>query len=98
MGSAIAAWFASKGVGLLLGALAKLILDGWNEYLFAATLITNSSLWVTSVGLASFVGELSTPVELVFAGATIFTAGPIVFFLLTQRYVVGGLTGGAVKG
>ncbi|MEY9580948.1 hypothetical protein ABIE88_008524 [Bradyrhizobium diazoefficiens] len=32
MGSAIAAWFASKGVGLLLGALAKLILDGWNEY------------------------------------------------------------------
>lgn len=30
--SAIAAWFASKGVGLLLGALAKLILDGWNDY------------------------------------------------------------------
>ena len=32
MGSAIAAWFAKEGVGLILGSLAKLILDGWNEY------------------------------------------------------------------
>lgn len=30
--SAIAAWFASQGVGLVLGALAKLLLDGWNSY------------------------------------------------------------------
>lgn len=30
--SAIAAWFASHGVGLVLGALAKLLLDGWNSY------------------------------------------------------------------
>jgi len=30
--SAIGAWFASQGVGLILGALAKLILDGWNSY------------------------------------------------------------------
>ena len=32
MGSAILAWFAKEGVGLLLGAFAKLLLDGWNEY------------------------------------------------------------------
>jgi hypothetical protein len=32
MGSAITAWFLKEGVGLLLGALAKLILDGFNEY------------------------------------------------------------------
>ena len=30
--SAVTAWLASKGVGLLLGALAKLILDGWYSY------------------------------------------------------------------
>ena len=30
--SAVTAWLASKGVGLLLGALAKLILDGWSSY------------------------------------------------------------------
>jgi hypothetical protein len=32
VGSTIAAWLAKEGVGLLLGALAKLILDGLNEY------------------------------------------------------------------
>lgn len=32
MGTAIAAWFAKEGAGLLLGALAKLLLDGWNSY------------------------------------------------------------------
>ena len=30
--SAIGTWFASQGVGLILGAIAKLILDGWSEY------------------------------------------------------------------
>lgn len=30
--SALAAWFAKEGVGLVLGALAKLALDGWNSY------------------------------------------------------------------
>lgn len=30
--SAIGAWFASQGAALILGALAKLLLDGWNSY------------------------------------------------------------------
>lgn len=30
--TAIGTWFASHGVGLILGAIAKLILDGWNSY------------------------------------------------------------------
>jgi predicted negative regulator of RcsB-dependent stress response len=30
--SAITAWFVSQGAGLVLGALAKLVLDGWNSY------------------------------------------------------------------
>lgn len=32
MGTAILAWFGKEGVGLLLGAFAKMILDGWNSY------------------------------------------------------------------
>lgn len=30
--STIGAWFATQGAGLVLGALAKLIVDGWNSY------------------------------------------------------------------
>ena len=32
MGTALAAWLAKEGAGLLLGALAKLLLDAWNSY------------------------------------------------------------------
>jgi multiple sugar transport system permease protein len=72
--------------------------EGWNEYLFASTFITTSELRVASIGLASFIGELATPVELVLACATVFTVAPVVFYIAMQRHIVSGLTGGAVKG
>ncbi|MHB1134099.1 MAG: carbohydrate ABC transporter permease [Chloroflexota bacterium] len=72
--------------------------EGWNEYLFASTFITTNTLRVASIGLASFIGELATPVELVLAAATVFTVAPVVFYLIMQRSIVSGLTGGAVKG
>jgi multiple sugar transport system permease protein len=72
--------------------------EGWNEYMFASTFITTTSLRVASIGLASFIGELATPVELVLAGATVFTVAPVIFYLFMQRSIVSGLTGGAVKG
>lgn len=30
--SAIGAWFAKEGIGFVVGALAKLALDGWNSW------------------------------------------------------------------
>lgn len=72
--------------------------EGWNEYLFASTFITTTELRMASIGLASFIGELATPLELVLAGATVFTIAPVAFYVVMQRYIVSGLTGGAVKG
>jgi multiple sugar transport system permease protein len=82
-----------------LGAVSVIaFFDGWNEYLFASTFITSNELRLATVGLASFIGELATPVELVFAATVLFTIPPIVFYYLMQRFLVSGLTGGAVKG
>jgi multiple sugar transport system permease protein len=72
--------------------------EGWNEYLFASTFITTTELRVATIGLAPFIGELATPVELVFAAATVFAVAPVVFYMIMQRYIVSGLTSGAVKG
>ncbi|MFS8121179.1 carbohydrate ABC transporter permease [Rhizobium sp. BR 250] len=71
---------------------------GWNEYVFAQTLISSESLRTASVGLASFVGELSTPIHSVMAVGVIYTLPAIVFYLFAQRYVVAGMTAGSVKG
>lgn len=72
--------------------------QGWNEYVFAQTFISDESLKVASVGLASFVGELSTPMDTVMAVGLTYTLPAVVFYLLVQRYIVAGMTSGGVKG
>jgi multiple sugar transport system permease protein len=74
------------------------LIEAWNEYLFATTLITSQRRWVTSVGLASFIGMFTVPIEQVMAGALLFTLPVLVLYFTFQRYIVSGLTGGAVKG
>jgi len=71
---------------------------GWNEYVFAQTLISSEQLRTASVGLASFVGELSTPIHAVMAVGVMYTLPAVVFYLFAQRYVVAGMTAGSVKG
>ena len=71
---------------------------GWNEYLFAATFLMDTSLWPASVGLASFIGQYETPLSAVMSAALIFSIPAIAFFLLIQNKIVAGITAGAVKG
>lgn len=82
----------------LAAAAVITFFDGWNEYLFATTFIRDTSSWVASTGLASFIGEFSTPLDTVFSAAIVFTIPAAVFFLLMQRKIVAGLTAGSVKG
>lgn len=70
----------------------------WNEYVFAVTFIFNPQLQPASVGIANFIGELGTPIQTVMAVAFLFTLPAVTFYLLVQKYVVSGMTAGAVKG
>lgn len=86
-------------IGPSLAAAAVItFFDGWNEYLFATTFIADTSSWVASTGLASYIGEFSTPLDTVFSAGIVFTIPAAVFFLLMQRKIVSGLTAGSVKG
>ncbi|MFC3499462.1 carbohydrate ABC transporter permease [Micromonospora krabiensis] len=70
----------------------------WNEYVFAVTFIFDPELQPASVGIANFIGELGTPIQTVMAVAFLFTLPAVAFYLLAQKYVVSGMTAGAVKG
>jgi multiple sugar transport system permease protein len=72
--------------------------DGWNEFLFANTFISDSALWPASVGLSSFLGQFYTPMNQVMLCAILFALPAVVFFLWAQRGIVSGLTAGSVKG
>ncbi len=70
----------------------------WNEYLFASNLISNKDLWPASAGMASLRSMIDTPIDRVLAAGLFFSIFPIIFYLIVQRYVVAGLSAGAVKG
>src|SRR5215468_12256931 len=73
-------------------------LNGWDEFMFARTIVSSAEKWVGTVGLASFIGAYATPWDQILAAATIFTIPPVVLFLLVQKYFIAGLGAGAVKG
>jgi len=72
-------------------------LSGWDEFIFARTIVTATDNWVGTVGLASFIGMYATPWDQILAAATMFTLPPVVMFLLVQKYFIAGLGAGAVK-
>ena len=82
----------------LAAAAVIAFFHGWNEYVFAQTLVSSEGLRTASVGLASYVGELSTPLHAVMAVAVIYTVPAVLFYLSVQRWVVAGMSAGSVKG
>lgn len=73
-------------------------ISAWDEYFFARTLISDSSKWMISVGLASFTGDYVTSWQHVMAVATVSTLPPALLFILVQRAFVANLAAGGVKG
>lgn len=71
----------------------------WSEYLFAATLMTSRDAMTLSPGVALLIHQTGVySWGVLMAAAVIVVAPALIFFLLAQRRLVGGLADGAVRG
>jgi multiple sugar transport system permease protein len=70
----------------------------WSELLFALMLNSSSQASTFPVGLLSFVSKFSVDFGQMMAAGVLALIPACLFFLLIQRYLVRGLTAGAVKG
>ena len=70
----------------------------WNEFMFAAIFISNPGTMTLPLKLAGAVSSWQTSWPFITAGSTIAMIPPFLFVMLAQRYIVQGLTFGAVKG
>lgn len=70
----------------------------WNEFVFAFVFLQDASRYTAAVGLHRFFGQYGTDWGAVMAGSTLITLPVLVFFLLAQRRLTGGLATGALRG
>lgn len=82
----------------IVAALTYVFILSWNEFLYALTFTSDASAQTLPVGLNSFMGEFVIRWDLLTAGGVLTSIPIIIFFMLVQKYLVQGLTSGAVKG
>jgi arabinogalactan oligomer / maltooligosaccharide transport system permease protein len=82
--------------GLVITALFS-FMSAWSEYLVAAQVLQDRSMFTLPLGLKSFQASMSTQWGL-YAAASILVSIPVVIiFIALSRYLVSGLTLGSVK-
>jgi multiple sugar transport system permease protein len=73
------------------------LLLAWNEYLYAFLLLSNDRSVTLAVALGNFLSADDSPWELLMTTGLIYALPPAAIYYAFKRYMVGGLTAGAVK-
>jgi len=71
--------------------------QGWNEVLFSSVL-TNESTRTLALGIQDYRTDLDVLWGLTMAAGVLISTPVVIFFTALQRYLVSGLTAGAIKG
>ncbi len=82
---------ALASVGLYVFMIA------WNEFLFAFMFLDSPEIFTLSRGMVALNSQ-EVPYQYLMAGAVIVTVPVMLLFFWFERYLVGGLTAGGVKG
>jgi multiple sugar transport system permease protein len=73
------------------------LLLAWNEYLFAFLLLSNDTSVTLAVALGNFLSADDSPWELLMTTGLVYALPPAAIYYAFKRYMVSGLTAGAVK-
>ncbi|MGH8440330.1 MAG: carbohydrate ABC transporter permease [Pseudomonas sp.] len=73
------------------------LLLAWNEYLYAFLLLSNDTSVTLAVALGNFLSADDSPWELLMTTGLIYALPPAAIYYTFKRYMVSGLTAGAVK-
>lgn len=70
----------------------------WNDYDNALIFINDKNLYTINLGLVNFMDETGLKYSLIMAASVISILPIFIIFLVAQKYFIGGLTAGSVKG
>jgi len=81
----------------IVGTGTFVFVFAWNEFLLAVTLTDSPGSQPLTIGLAAFFGQFVRDWNSIMALSTITSIPLMIIFVLFQRWVVQGMTSGAVK-
>jgi multiple sugar transport system permease protein len=70
----------------------------WNEYLYAFTLLSDQEKFTLATGLTKLIFGDVFLWGMIMAGGVLMSAPLLVLYFFAQRYIVAGLSAGAIKG
>lgn len=70
----------------------------WNELIAGTIFLNTPDMWTIPVGLKSLIGKYSVQWGALMAGGVLALLPSAIMFIFVQKYVVEGMTAGAVKG
>jgi raffinose/stachyose/melibiose transport system permease protein len=89
-------------IPLSLPALATLFiidaLNTWNEYLMALVFIHGENNYTVPLAMMFFRGEYTSKYPMISSGVLIGMVPILIVYIIFQRFIIGGLTAGALKG
>jgi multiple sugar transport system permease protein len=87
---------------LALPAIVSVILftflTSWNEFLFALMFTQTAASQTVPIIVASFTSDFTTSFSFINAAGVVAIVPPVIIAVVFERYIVSGLTAGAVKG
>lgn len=72
--------------------------QSWNNYLLPLVILNDKSRYTWPLGIMQFRGEFTVEWNMILAFVSLTIIPAIIFFVITQKYIVAGLTRGSVKG
>ena len=82
----------------LVSTAMFIFLLAWDEFFYALIFTSTLAAKTAPVAIAEFVGRYAVNITGMMAGGLLAAIPPILVALLFQRYIVSGMTAGAVKG
>ncbi|MBP3468316.1 MAG: carbohydrate ABC transporter permease, partial [Lachnospiraceae bacterium] len=70
----------------------------WNDFLMPMMFLQDRDKLTLTVMLSNFRGMYFNDWSMIFAGVCLIVLPMLIIYLFAQRYIVDGITGGAVKG
>lgn len=83
---------------VLVTASVLNLLNIWNEFLLPLYYLNRSTNWPMTLAIYNFFGQFQSDWSLVSADIVLTILPVILIYLLAQRFILSGLTAGAVKG